>query len=661
MLLGQPITLFEEPAVSVEALGTQAQQRWQVLQRLPMAVHLQLVRLPEELWRYRSFTLAVNAAGRLVPGRGQGLGTLTVRRGELSVLSEEAVAWNGRIYVGADTSAVVGEVSLVVLRTGAVTGHVLLGDWEYWVRPLGGGLHALVTIDPRKYPRERPASPYYDGGGVFREAGVSNAVGWGQPEQPVEQARQASAAGRCVQEGAAVARAMDQDRCSPEVVRVLVLYTPKAAQGRDIDGIIYAALNDANQAYRNSAINNLELRLAHKQLFNFEVMGYYPEDDVKALSQDSQARLLRDQYQADVVVLLIDSDTLWWGQGVYGSVADESIPHGSSGEAVVNASQVNQYAYAIVQVDYASAGRYTFVHELGHIQGAQHHPADGIDPQGIPYARGHRFSAYSCAPDCRTRYYATVMAYTPWPYVRIKQFSDPNVTYQGVATGQPDRHNARVLRETADMVADFRYSNDLRARFTYSSASFPFAGLYTFVAMPCGGVAPLSYQWRSCSSPFSCGPVLSTGETFTTYLEAGSHYIRLTVQSSDGQEHTVTQEVYVLDPGCEDELGGFCKRALEDSVRVVRGRLPEAVVLAEVYPNPAQDQVVVRFGLPAAQEVELRVYDVLGREVVRRRLGRMEAGWHREVLSTGHWSAGRYVVVLRAGGRTLTQSITRVR
>ncbi|WP_178139369.1 hypothetical protein [Rhodothermus profundi] len=41
--------------------------------------------------------------------------------------------------------------------------------------------------------------------------------------------------------------------------------------------------------------------------------------------------------------------------------------------------------------------------------------------------------------------------------------------------------------------------------------------------------------------------------------------------------------------------------------------------------------------------------------------GRMEAGWHRVVLATGSWPAGRYVVVLRAGGRTLTQSITRVR
>jgi len=45
---------------------------------------------------------------------------------------------------------------------------------------------------------------------------------------------------------------------------------------------------------------------------------------------------------------------------------------------------------------------------------------------------------------------------------------------------------------------------------------------------------------------------------------------------------------------------------------------------------------------------------------VRRRLGRVAAGWHRVELATGAWSSGRYVVVLRVGERTLTRTITRV-
>ncbi|WP_243664793.1 M12 family metallo-peptidase [Rhodothermus marinus] len=403
--------LFEAVSASLQALGPQAQQRQQVLQKLPMVQQLQVVRLPAQLWRYRSFELAVNAAGRLVPGRGKGLGTLTVRRGELSVLSEEAVAWNGRIYVGTDTSEAVGEVSLVVLRTGAVTGQVLLGDAEYWVRPLGGGLHALVTIDPSKYPKERPASPYHDGGGGPGEAGLNDAAGSVQPEKAVEHETQAVSVGSCTQEETAALGAVVQARCSPEVVRVLVLYTPEAAQGRDIDGIIYAALNDANQAYRNSQINNLELRLVHKQSFNFTLTTNIVSDRENFIT-DPQAQALRDQYQADVVVLLMTQNYPDGSIGIAGGILS-----GQTGNQLRNIPEINQRAYALVHVDYATGSYYTLAHEIGHIQGARHHPEDDnycCPEVGIPYGRGHRFTKRSCFLFfCDTDYYATVMAYTP--------------------------------------------------------------------------------------------------------------------------------------------------------------------------------------------------------------------------------------------------------
>ncbi|MFO7313162.1 M12 family metallo-peptidase [Rhodothermus marinus] len=658
--------LFEEVAASLQALGPQAQQRQQVLQRLPMVQQLQVVRLPAQLWRYRSFELAVNAAGRLVPGRGKGLGMLTARRGELSVLSKEAVAWNGRIYMGADTSEAVGEVSLVVLRTGAVTGHVLLGDAEYWVRPLGGGLHALVTIDPSKYPKERPASPYHDGGGGPGEAGLNDAAESVQPEKAVEQETQAFV-GSCAQEEAAAVGAMVQNRCSPEVVRVLVLYTPAAAQGRDIDGIIYAAINDANQAYYNSRINDqlpanrLKLELVHKQSFSFTVQNI-PTDDVERLAGNAQARTLRDQYQADVVVLLIDDNEGSGGWSTTLGVAG-AIPHGSSGETIVNVSEVNQKAYAIVKVSYASGGRYTLAHEIGHIQGAQHHPDDGVDPQGIPYARGHRFSAYSCTPDCRTRYYATIMAYpwsysSPYTYTRIRYFSNPNVSYQGVATGRPDRNNARVLRETADVVADFRDPNELRASIAMSSTSAPQPGKYTFSAMTCGGRGTLSYAWHLSTDPFDPGPVVSTASSFTRYLTPGDYFVTLEVQSSAGQTAQAVYELTVYEETPQPQwASGEVLSLAEPSL----DRVPAEPVLEVLYPNPARDRVVVRFGLPEASEVELVVYDVLGREVVRRRPGHVAAGWHREVLMTDEWPAGRYVVVLRVGDRTLSKTLMRIR
>ncbi|WP_397546787.1 M12 family metallo-peptidase [Rhodothermus marinus] len=655
--------LFEEVAASLQALGPQAQQRHAVLQKLPMVQQLQLVRLPAQLWRYRSFELAVNAAGRLVPGRGKGLSTLTVRREALSVLSEEAVAWNGRIYVGSDTSEAVGEVSLVVLRTGAVTGQVLLGDAEYWVRPLGGGLHALVTIDPSKYPRPPvpPVRGIYDVGAVDPWPIVPPKRNVSAPEGSISEKATGTHAGTFI-------ALLPQDRCSPEVVRVLVLYTPAAAQGRDIDGIIYAALNDANQAFYNSRINDrlpanrLKLELVHKQQFSFSLDGR-PEEDVDALSQDPQAQALRDQYQADVVVLLIDSNRGLWGQGVRGVAGDVLL--GPSGEQLINIGEVRQKAYAIVQVNFASSGVYTFTHEVGHIFGAQHHPEDGIyrEAEAIPYARGHRFSVYSCAPDCRTRYYATMMAYTwsyspPYTYTRIRYFSNPNVSYQGVATGRSDRNNARVLRETRDVVADFRDPNELRASIAMSSTSAPQPGKYTFSAVTCGGRGTLSYAWHLSTDPFDPGPMVSTASSFTRYLTPGDYFVTLEVQSSAGQTAQAVYELTVYEETPQPQwASGEVLSLAEPSL----DRVPAEPVLEVLYPNPARDRVMMWFGLPEASEVELVVYDVLGREVVRLRPGRVAAGWHREVLMTDGWPAGRYVVVLRVGDRTLSKTLMRIR
>ncbi len=48
-------------------------------------------------------------------------------------------------------------------------------------------------------------------------------------------------------------------------------------------------------------------------------------------------------------------------------------------------------------------------------------------------------------------------------------------------------------------------------------------------------------------------------------------------------------------------------------------------------------------------------------QLVRRWLGRVAAGWHREALDSAAWPAGHYVVVLRLGERTLTETLTRIR
>src|SRR5690625_5116566 len=58
-------------------------------------------------------------------------------------------------------------------------------------------------------------------------------------------------------------------RCTPEIIRLLVLYTPAAAQGRNISSIVNLAVQETNDAYTNSQISNRRVAVSHIQQLNF--------------------------------------------------------------------------------------------------------------------------------------------------------------------------------------------------------------------------------------------------------------------------------------------------------------------------------------------------------------------------------------------------------
>ena len=80
-----------------------------------------------------------------------------------------------------------------------------------------------------------------------------------------------------------------------------------------------------------------------------------------------------------------------------------------------------------------------------------------------------------------------------------------------------------------------------------------------------------------------------------------------------------------------------------------------------VGPNPASDVVSVWYGMPSSGEIQLAVYDVLGREVSVLSEGPLAAGEHVAQLDALRLSAGVYVVVLASGGERATRTVTVVR
>ena len=97
--------------------------------------------------------------------------------------------------------------------------------------------------------------------------------------------------------------------------------------------------------------------------------------------------------------------------------------------------------------------QFTFTHELGHNFGCHHAIGDNGLARGgsvlFPYSYGYRFTGTNSTT------YRSVMAYSPG--TRVRQWSDPDVLYQGVAPDRADlEDNARSIGNAASTLEQFR-------------------------------------------------------------------------------------------------------------------------------------------------------------------------------------------------------------
>jgi hypothetical protein len=77
--------------------------------------------------------------------------------------------------------------------------------------------------------------------------------------------------------------------------------------------------------------------------------------------------------------------------------------------------------------------------------------------------------------------------------------------------------------------------------------------------------------------------------------------------------------------------------------------LPDRYFLFKNYPNPFNANTTIRFVLPKSQNVELAVYDLLGRRIDVLINDYLEAGVHSVAFDASALSSGVYFYRLRAG------------
>jgi hypothetical protein len=219
---------------------------------------------------------------------------------------------------------------------------------------------------------------------------------------------------------------------------LLVLYTPAARSATGGTNAILAltqlAVDETNQAYASSGIV-AEVRLAGAEEIPYVESGNTYSEHLYHLAAPNdgvmdQAHALRSVYAADQVTLLVEDGTYC---GIAYGVSDAST------------------AFTVVHRGCAT-GNYSFGHELGHNLGCDHEREHAAGCALYSYSYGWKFIGLSGTT------FRTIMAYPPG--TRIQRFSNPDVFYDGVATGVPigntlESHNAWTITQRAPLMEGF--------------------------------------------------------------------------------------------------------------------------------------------------------------------------------------------------------------
>lgn len=91
----------------------------------------------------------------------------------------------------------------------------------------------------------------------------------------------------------------------------------------------------------------------------------------------------------------------------------------------------------------------------------------------------------------------------------------------------------------------------------------------------------------------------------------------------------------------------------------VSQNIPDKYYLSQNYPNPFNPATVIRFQLPAAEQVSLKIYDILGKEIAILFDGRLQPGEYQYRFDTRNYniSSGIYFYILTSGDYTETRKM----
>ena len=310
-----------------------------------------------------------------------------------------------------------GERAVLMLwKDGHLSGYFGYKGRVFTVNHVGGNIHTMAEIDPRKLPPDHAPDPSQ------RDQSVAPPPPPAVPAPPPEPA---------------VAPFPDEERKALEAktftVDVMLLITRKVAETyiKNPADLSTLAIEQANQTFRNSGLGNVMLRLVHTQVIDYDETGADLFDHlfrmVDGVGVFKDMKALRNENKADIVGLVLDSPTGCGQSTRVGADADEAF-------------FVVHHACAAIT--------YSIAHEIGHIFGTRHDRV--MDTNNSPYPFAHGYINGTKWRDMMS--YQEGCGGCP----RIPFWSNPRVLYQGDPTGTAAADNARLILEQAERVSKFR-------------------------------------------------------------------------------------------------------------------------------------------------------------------------------------------------------------
>lgn len=115
--------------------------------------------------------------------------------------------------------------------------------------------------------------------------------------------------------------------------------------------------------------------------------------------------------------------------------------------------------------------------------------------------------------------------------------------------------------------------------------------------------------------------------------------------------------------------GQFRTRTINQDITGISGvgvestdeSIPTTFAFGAIYPNPARTDARVPFQVAETADVDVRLYDMLGKERAVLATGMMQPGSYETSFSTADLPSGQYLVRARIGNRLFTRKVSVVR